>query len=227
MDDAPRRRPGSSTGPRARRRPAGAGRPRGRRSGSTTALGVDVVVVGALADGHGHPAPVRVGAVHRRLHQRRVHDRLADPLGLDVVAGAVDLHLDQRRGALAVARRSGGSARAPPRPAPARSSSRSTGPAAPLAMIAAVSLVEVSVSMLSALSVRSMTRRNTASSSLRVDVGVGAEQGDQRRHVGLDHARHPWPRRRWSRRPHEADATLATVSVVIMAAADRLGLDAR
>ena len=40
----------------------------------------------------------------------------------------------------------------------------STRPAAPLAMMAAVSLVDVSVSMLSALNVRSMTRRKVASS---------------------------------------------------------------
>ena len=36
-----------------------------------------------------------------------------------------------------------------------------TGPAAPLAMMAAVSLVDVSVSMLSALKVRSITRRKS------------------------------------------------------------------
>ena len=90
MDDAPRRRRG--------RRSSAARASSSRRCGYTSSVAeadddpllVDVGVVGALADGHGHPAPVRVGAVHRRLHQRRVDDGLGDPLGLVVVAGAVD-----------------------------------------------------------------------------------------------------------------------------------------
>src|SRR5262249_22612341 len=63
-------------------------------------LGVDVGVVAALADGHGDTTPVGVGSVHRRLDQGRVHHHLGDPLGLRVVARAVDPDLDQRRRAL-------------------------------------------------------------------------------------------------------------------------------
>ena len=70
------------------------------------AVRVDVGVVAALADRHRHAAPVRVGAVHGGLDQRRVDDRLGDTLGLGGVAGQVDDHLDQRLGPLAVAWRS-------------------------------------------------------------------------------------------------------------------------
>ncbi len=73
-------------------------------------------------------------------------------------------------------------------PSAASSSSPATGPAAPDASTTAVSLVDVSVSMLTQLNVRSTTRRNTASSSSEVDRGVGQQHGDHRRHVGLDHA---------------------------------------
>ena len=72
-------------------------------------------------------------------------------------------------------------------PSAASSSSPSTGPAAPLASTTAVSLVDVSVSMLTQLNVRSTTRRKRGVELVRVDVGVGQQHGDHRRHVGLDH----------------------------------------
>ena len=40
---------------------------------------IDVDVVAALPDRHRDPTPVGVGAVHRGLHQGRVHDRLGHP----------------------------------------------------------------------------------------------------------------------------------------------------
>ena len=177
---------------------------------------VDVGVVRALPDGHRHPSPIRVGAVDRGLHERRVDDRLGDSLRLRVVTSAVDAHREQLRRALAVTRdlagqREGDGVRARP-----RARSRSTGPAAPLAMIAAVSLVDVSVSTLTALRVRSITRRNIASRSPAVDGGIGEEQRDQGRHVRLDHADALRDADdRWPRRP-AADATFANVSVVMI-----------
>ena len=77
----------------------------------------------------------------------------------------------------------------------------------------------MSVSTETQLNVRSITRRKTASSSSGAIVGVGEEQRDEGRHVGLDHADtlgdadDAGPRRT---PPH---ANLGWVSVVMMARA--------
>ena len=141
----------------------------------------------ALADRHRHATPVRVGAVHGGLDERRVDDRLGHPLGLGRGRGR------RRRRPRSASRRprrrgrSAWSATRRPSPSAASSSSASTGPAAPLARTTAVSLVDVSVSMLTQLNVRSTTRRNARVELGRVDLGVGEQHGDHRRHVGLDH----------------------------------------
>ena len=126
---------------------------------------IDVGVVAALADRHRHPAPVGIGAVDGGLDERRVDDRLGHPLRLVDVAGSVDVDLDQRLGALAVGGDRLGEGECHlleghlergridrARPHHWRGST-------------AVSLVDVSVSTLTQLNVRSTTRRNVASSS--------------------------------------------------------------
>ena len=141
----------------------------------------------ALADGHRHPSPVRVGAVHRRLDERRVDDRLRHPLGLGDDRGR------RRRRPRSASRRphrrgrSASPATPQRRRAPPRARRHRPAPAAPLASTTAVSLVDVSVSMLTQLNVRSTTRRNRSSSSALVDGGIRQQHGDHRRHVGLDH----------------------------------------
>ena len=98
----------------------------------------------------------------------------------------------------------------------------STGPAPPLAMMAAVSLVEVSVSTLRALSVRSTTRRNTASSS---SGARAASVQNRAMRVAMSGSIMPTPLAMPTMRaaPAEALATFSTVSVVIMARAAASG----
>ena len=106
-----------------------------------------------------------------------------------------------------------------------RRSARSTGPAAPLAMMAAVSLVDVSVSMLTALRVRSITRRNiTSRATLSRRVGQNSVMS-----VAMSGSIMPTPFAMPTTvaAPADADATFANVSVVMMPARRRLGLDDR
>ena len=183
-----RRAPSSSTGR--------AGRPPDAPKRITTRSWSMSVSSRALADGHGHPAPVGVGAVDGGLHQRRVDDRLGHPLGLRVVAGAVDPHLDQLRGALAVAGDLAGERQGDVSQRRSNVGERRPGRRAPLARIAAVSLVEVSVSMLTALKVRSITRRNIGVEVVGVDVGVGDRRGRSAWPCRARSCRRPWRCRR-------------------------------
>ncbi len=64
---------------------------------------IDVDVVAALSDRHRDATPIRIGSVDRRLHERRVHDCFRDSLRLRVVAPAVDRHDEQLRRALTIA----------------------------------------------------------------------------------------------------------------------------
>ncbi len=82
-------------------------------------------------------------------------------------------------------------------------------------MIAAVSLVEVSVSTLTAFSVRSMTRRNIAS---RVDASTAASVMNSAINVAMSGSIIPTPLANPTIVTPStiADATFATVSVVMM-----------
>ena len=105
-------------------------------------------------------------------------------------------------------------------PSAASSSSGSAGPAAPLASTTAVSLVDVSVSMLTQLNVRSTTRRKRRSSSLG---STSASVSSTAIIVAMSGSIIPtplaMPTTRAGPSPTRASATFGTVSVVIIARA--------
>ena len=107
-------------------------------------------------------------------------------------------------------------------PSACSSSSPSTGPAAPLASTTAVSLVDVSVSMLTQLNVRSTTRRKRSSSSA---ASTSASVTSTAIIVAMSGSIIPtplaMPTTRAGPSPTVASATLATVSVVMMPMAAR------
>ena len=156
--------------------------------------------------------------MHRRLDERRVDDRLGDPLGLGPVAGPVDVaprsasRRPRRRG------RSAWSATAATAPSAASSSPRSTAPAAPLARTTAVSLVDVSVSIADAVERavddtpedRRRARRRRPSASVSSTAIIVAMSGS------IIPTPLAMPTTRAGRRRPCAAATFGTVSVVMI-----------
>ena len=153
-----------------------------------------------LADRHDHAAPIGVLAGDRRLDQRRIGDRQRDALGR---ARRSWRRSRSPRPACGRPRRRARPA-APATSAPGSSASRerreprilevgdAPAPrfaAAPVANSSSVSLVEVSLSTVTALKRLADACRKQRLQHGRGDRRVGCHERQHRRHVGRDHAR--------------------------------------
>ena len=148
----------------------------------------------AGAPGHrDQAAPVRVGAVNRGLHERRIGDRPRRPLGLDVGRAAGHVDGDQLGRPFAAAHDPDRQRLADLARAPRRSRSNSLAvmvtPLAPLASANTQSLVEHSPSTVIALNVTSVDGRQRALQQRRLDLRVGRDDAQHGRHQRLDHPR--------------------------------------
>ena len=95
----------------------------------------------------------------------------------------------------------------------------SAGPAVPLARTITVSLVDVQPSTMRRLNESSTAAASASLQHVGLDRGVGGEHRQHRGHVRARASPRPWPCRRPMKPPPATDASLATVSVVMIASA--------